>query len=106
MALNHEIPVNNERLDNIRSRLSNTYNGIRNVPTLYSNIDVLSPTHIIVIREMSQWASGIGMLKAFATQFPNKAEHLHLYNTSINNDLLNKIITLTTQLNINLTIEQ
>ena len=95
-----------ERLDVIRNRLSNTYNGIRNVPTLYSNIDVLSPTHIIVIRDMNLWASGIGMLSAFATQFPNRTKHLHLYNTGIDINLLNKIITLTTQLNINLTIEQ
>ena len=105
MDLNQQIPFD-ERLDNIRNRLSNTYNGIRNVPTLYSNIDVLSPTHIIVIRDINQWASGIGMLAAFATQFPDRTKHLHLYNTGINDTLLNKIITLTTQLNINLTIEQ
>ena len=46
------------------------------------------------------------MLEAFATQFPNKTKHLHLYNTGANNELLNKIITLCTQLEITLTIEQ
>ena len=96
----------NNRLNTIRNRLSNTYNGIRNVPTMYSNIDVLSNNSIIVIRDMNNWASGIGMLQAFSTQFNNKTKHLHLYNTDVNNDLLNKIITLCTQLVITLTIEQ
>jgi len=99
-------PISANQLDNIRNRLSNTYNGIRNVPTLYSNIDVLSHNSIIVIRDMNSWAEGIGMLEAFSTQFNDKTKHLHLYNIGLSNDLLNKIITLTTQLNIQLTIEQ
>ena len=94
------------RFINIRNRISNTYNGISNVPTLYSHLDVLTNTDIIVIRDMNNWAEGLGMLDAFSTQFPNKTKHLHLYNTHLNNDLLNKIITLTTQLTITLTIEQ
>mgnify|MGYP004143429315 CR=1 FL=1 len=70
------------------------------------HLDVLTNTDIIVIRDMNCWAEGLGMLDAFSTQFPNKTKHLHLYNTHLNNDLLNKIITLTTQLAITLTIEQ
>lgn len=96
--------ADNRRI-NIRNRISNTYNGITDVPTLYSNIDVLTNNNIIVIRNMDNWAEGIGMLQAFSTQFPTKIKHLHLYETHLNNNMLNKIITLATQLEITLTIE-
>ena len=96
-------------LNNIRNRLANTYQGTQNVPTLYSNIDILTTNEIIVIKNIHNWAEGIGLLYAHSSQFPNKQKHLHLYNTNINNrnnqDLLNKIMSLTMQLMITLTVE-
>ena len=75
-----------------------------NVPTLYSNIDVLTQNEIIVIQELQNWAKGIGLLHAHTSQFPNKQKHLHLYNTMNNpipnQDLLNKIMSLCIQLQI------
>jgi len=94
------------RLPFIRTRLSQVFNGLPNVSTLYATVDVLTSTHIIVIRELAQWAEGLGMLQAFSTEFPNKQRHLHLFNTDGNNSLLTKIITLTTHLAIILTLEQ
>ena len=97
-------------LNNIRNRLSNTYQGTSNVPTLYSNIDILTQNEIIVIQELQNWAKGIGLLHAHSSQFPNKQKHLHLYNTMLqpitNQDLLNKIMSLCMQLEITLTVEQ
>ena len=55
------------RLPVIRTRLSQTLNGHPNITTLYSTVDVLTSTHIIVIRELAQWAEGLGMLQAFST---------------------------------------
>ena len=94
------------RLPFIHTRLSQVFNGLPNVSTLYATVDVLTSTHIIVIRELAQWAEGLGMLQAFSTEFPNKQRHLHLFNTDGNNSLLTKIITLTTHLAIILTLEQ
>ena len=113
MAANPEPAANincPNQLNNIRNRLSNTYQGTSNVPTLYSNIDVLTQNEIIVIQELQNWATGIGLLHAHTSQFPNKQKHLHLYNTMNNplhnQDLLNKIMSLCIQLGITLTVEQ
>lgn len=38
------------------------FNSFPNVSTLYATVDVLTSTHIIVIRELAQWAEGLGML--------------------------------------------
>jgi len=89
----------------IRTRLSQALNGVPNVPTVYTPIDVLTSTHIIVIRELVRWAEGLGLLQAASTEFPHKQRHLHLYNTAPNEALLTKIITLADQLHIMLTFE-
>ncbi len=94
------------RLPVIRTRLSQTLNGHPNITTLYSTVDVLTSTHIIVIRELAQWAEGLGMLQAFSTEFPNKQQQLHLFNTSGDDSLLTKIIALTNHLHVTLTLEQ
>ena len=90
----------------IRTRLSQALNGLSNVNTLYGTVDVLTSTHIIVIRELAQWAEGLGMLQAFSTEFPIKQRHLHLFNTDRDNAFLTKIIMLTNHLAITLTLEQ
>ena len=90
----------------IRTRLSQALNGLPNVTTLFGTVDVLTSTHIIVIRELAQWAEGLGMLQACSTEFPIKQRHLHLFHTTRDNDLLTKIIVLTNQLAITLTLEQ
>ena len=98
------VAVNSRPL--IRTRLSQALNGLPNVTTLYGTVDVLTSTHIIVIRELAQWAEGLGMLQAFSTEFPIKQRHLHLFNPYRDNDLLTKIIMLTNHLAITLTLEQ
>jgi len=98
--------VAGNRLPFIRTRLSQALNGLPNVTTLYETVDVLTSTDIIVIRELTRWAEGLGMLRAFSTEFPNKQQHLHLFNTDGDNSLLTKIISLTNHLAITLTLEQ
>ena len=98
------VAVNSRPL--IRTRLSQALNGLSNVNTLYGTVDVLTSTHIIVIRELAQWAEGLGMLQAFSTEFPNKQQQLHLFNTSGDDSLLTKIIALTNHLHVTLTLEQ
>ena len=98
--------VAGNRLSLIRTRLSQALNGLPNVATLYATVDVLTSTHIIVIRELAHWAEGLGMLQAFSIEFPNKQRHLHLFNTDSDNALLTKIIALTNHLVITLTLEQ
>ena len=83
------VAVNSRPL--IRTRLSQALNGLSNVNTLYGTVDVLTSTHIIVIRELAQWPEGLGMLQAFSTEFPNKQRHILLFNTDGNNSLLTKI---------------
>lgn len=98
--------ADNNNINIIKNRLARTYRGSVDVPTLYSNIDVLSTDRIIVIKNLNNWAEGIGLLYSHATQFPNKTKHLHIYSTNVNNDRLNKIMSLVNQLNISLTVEQ
>ncbi len=90
----------------IRTRLSQALNGVPSVSTVYGLIDVLTSTHVIIIRELVRWAEGLGLLQAASTEFPHKQRHLHLYNTAPNEALLTKIITLANQLHIMLTFEQ
>jgi len=98
--------VPDERINTIRNRLANTYSGNANVPTLYSNIDVLTSSEIIVIKPLTEWSSGIGLLHAHSTQFPNKIKHLHLYDSHMDGNLLNKVMSLMIQLGITFTAEQ
>ena len=98
--------INNNNLNAIKNRLSRTYRGSIDVPTLYSTIDVLSSDRIIVVKNLTNWSDGIGLLYSHSTQFPNKTKHLHLHSTNANNELLNKIMSLVNQLNISLTVEQ
>jgi len=89
----------------IRTRLSQALNGVPNVHTLYTPIDVLTSTHVIIIRELLRWSEGLGLLDAASAEFPNKQRHLHLFNIAPNEALLTKIITLTNQLHIKITFE-
>ena len=100
-AVGTEPPIIND----IRNRFSQTYSGTVNVPTMYENIDVLTSDEIIVIKPISDWSSGIGLLYVFHSIFPNRSKHLHLYNTGNNQLLLNKLITLTGSLSITLTVQ-
>ena len=101
--------IENNVIDNnvtiIKNKLSRIYGGTINVPTLYSSIDILSNDLIIVIKSLNNWAEGIGLLYSHSIQFPNKLKHLHIYNVNVNLTKLNKIISLTNELNIKLTIE-
>ena len=98
--------VNNPQLDRIRNKIATTTQGNKNVPTLYGNIDVLTNDSIYVIKTIDQWCSGIGLLEVFRQSFPNKTKCLHLYNIGIQPDTLNKIITITCSMGIQLTVEQ
>ena len=98
--------VNNPQLDRIRNKIAATTQGNKNVPTLYGNVDVLTNDRIYVIKSIDQWCSGIGLLEVFRQSFPNKTKCLHLYNIGIQPDLLNKIITITSSMEIQLTVEQ
>ena len=98
--------ADNNNIITIKNRLARTYRGSIDVPTLYSTIDILSNDRIIVVKSLNNWAEGVGLLYSHATQFPNKTKHLHIHNTNVNNDRLNKIMALVNQLNISLTVEQ
>ncbi len=90
----------------IRTRLSQALNGVANVSTVYTPIDVLTSTHVVIIRELVRWSEGLGLLDAASAEFPRKQRHLHLFNIAPNEALLTKIITLANQLHIMLTFEQ
>jgi len=91
---------------NLVNKLSNTYKGVKNVNVLYTTIDILTDTEVIIIRPVSKWGEGIGLLTAIGTQFSNKTKHLHLYRTGSNQEQINKLITLCIQLEITLTFEE
>ena len=99
--------ANDNRKTQIINNLKNNFSGVINVPTIYSNIDVLTNEKIIIVKELNNWMDGIGILTLQTSFFPNKQKHLHIYNINDNNnDELNKIISATNTLNIALTIEQ
>ena len=98
-------PLNNEKI-NIINNLKNVYSGVANVPTIYHNVDVLTPGKIIQITQIDNWMEGIAKLTLQAGLFPTKTKHLHIYRINNNNALLNKVLTATQELNIVLTIEQ
>ena len=91
---------------NIINNLKNIYSGVANVPTIYHNVDILTPEKIIQVTQIENWMEGIAKLTLQAGLFPNKTKHLHIYRINNNNDLLNKVLTATQKLNIVLTIEQ
>ena len=88
------------------NKLSNTYKGVKNVNIIYTTIDILTNTEVIIIRPISKWAEGIGLLTAIGTQFLNKKKHLHLYSTINNQEQINKLIILCSNLEIILTFEE
>ena len=98
--------ANDNRKTQIINNLKNNFSGVINVPTIYSNIDVLTNEKIILVKEVHNWMDGIAKLTLQSSFFPNKQKHLHIYNINNNNDELNKIISATNTLNIALTIEQ
>tara|TARA_X000001036_G_C20098825_1_gene570319 strand:- start:117 stop:443 length:327 start_codon:yes stop_codon:yes gene_type:complete len=98
--------VNNPQLNNIRDTIASTVQGNKNVPTLYGHIDVMTNDRIYVIKSIDEWCAGIGLLEVFRQSFPNKIKCLHLYNIGIQPNTLNKIITITTSMGIQLTVEQ
>jgi len=98
--------VNNPQLNRIRNKIAATVQGNKNVPTLFGNVDVMTSDRIYVIKPIEQWCSGIGLLEVFRQSFPNKTKCLHLYNIGIQPDTLNKIITITASMEIQLTVEQ
>jgi hypothetical protein len=91
---------------NLVNKLSNTYKGVKNVNVIFTKIDILTDTKIIIIRQINKWAEGIGLLTTIATQFNGKEKHLHIYSTGNNQELINKLITLCIQLEITLTFEE
>lgn len=97
--------LDNQKI-NIINNLKNVYSGVGNVPTIYENVDVLTPEKIIQVTQIDNWMEGIAKLILQAGLFPTKTKHLHIYRINNNNDLLNKVITATQGLNITLTIEQ
>lgn len=98
--------VNNSQLDTIRDKIAAATQGNKSVPTLYGKIDVLTNDKIYVIKSIDQWCSGIGLLEILRQSFPNKTKCLHLYNIARQPDILNKIISITGSMEIQLTVEQ
>lgn len=98
--------VNNTQLNTIRNTIASTVQGNKNVPTLYGHIDVMTSDRIYVIKSIEEWCAGIGLLEIFHQSFPNKTKCLHLYNIGNQPNTLNKIITITTSMRIQLTVEQ
>ena len=91
---------------NLVNKLSNTYKGVKNVNVIFTKIDILSDTQVIIIRPLNKWAEGIGLLSAISTQFTGKEKHLHIYSTGNTPELLNKLIQLCEQLEIIVTFEE
>ena len=75
------------RISQIQNRLARNYNGSVNVPTLYSNIDVLSNNRIIIIKDLQEWEKGVGLLYIVSSMFPRN-KHLHLFNVHANSQQL------------------
>lgn len=100
------ITIDNPQLNTIRNTIASTKQGNKNVPTLYGTIDVMTNNSLYVIKSIEEWCAGIGLLEIFRQSFPNKTKCLHLYNIGNQPDLLNKIITITSTMNIELTVEQ
>ena len=64
----------------------------------------MTDTEVIIIRPISKWEEGIGLLTVIGSQFSNKTKHLHLYQVENRLEQINKLITACVQLEITLTV--
>lgn len=66
----------------IQRKLNNEiYHGIEEVSNIHGRIDILTPTEIIEIKEISKYKHGIGQLLAYSTLYPNRKLVLYVFDT-------------------------
>ena len=105
MSLDNAISADIGKFNLIQNKLTNIYNGTKNVLTIYSKIDVLCLDKFIIIKPFDKWILGIGEISIISIEYPNKSKYLHLYG-KMNNEEINKIIYCSNQLNVNVTFEE
>jgi len=57
------------------------YHGIEEVSNIHGRIDILTPTQIIELKEISKYKHGIGQLQAYSTLYPNRKLTLYVFGT-------------------------
>lgn len=64
----------------IQRKLNSTiYHGIEEVECTHGRIDILLPTTIIELKEVSKYKHGVGQLLAYSTLYPNRKLLLILF---------------------------
>jgi len=66
----------------IQHKLNNeVYHGVTEVECVHGRIDILLPTTIIELKEVSKYKHGVGQLLAYSTIYPNRNLLLILFGT-------------------------
>jgi len=66
----------------IQHKLNNEiYHGIEEVKNIHGRIDILTPTEIIELKEISKYKHGVGQLLAYSTIYPNRKLVLYVFGT-------------------------
>lgn len=59
--------------------LAQKLNGCREVKTLAGNIDVLTSSEIIEVKNVSSWKSALGQVLVYGDYYPSHTKRIHLY---------------------------
>jgi hypothetical protein len=57
------------------------YHGMEEVSNIHGRIDILTPTQIIELKEISKYKHGVGQLLAYSTLYPNRSLVLYVFGT-------------------------
>jgi len=107
--LNSIKPKKHERIEKIiQEKLRIELIGTPEVTTEYGNIDLLTKTQVIEIKELSKWKHAIGQVITYGLSqiCNNKQKRIHLFAESISQKDIKIIKHVTDQLDIILTFEE
>lgn len=61
------------------SKLQKEIGGVREVPTEAGNIDLLTSTEIIELKEVKNWKCAIGQIETYSFYYPSHTKRVHLF---------------------------
>jgi len=64
----------------VRDRLASSINGKTEIVTPVGNIDVLTSTQIIEIKDAKSWKCALGQVIAYGHYYPSHKKRIHLFN--------------------------
>lgn len=85
-------------------RLAKQLNGKREIATIAGNIDVLTTTEVIEIKEVKMWKHALGQVLIYGYYYPSHQKRIHLYGET-QESFLNMIKSHCNRFNVKVTWE-